>query len=363
MSSALLADGPVAPAKSGGRKAARKRFLMAAGGGIALIAVLGYGLDWFISGRFIETTDDAYVGGNVTDLAPQVSGVIQGIAVADNQLVHRGDLLIQIDPRDFAAAFRKAQAAVAGAQAALANLDATATLQDSEIVQAQAQIAAAQAQLSLARSNQVRYARLADANAGSRQDAQTADATRAEAEAAVQKSVAALAAARAELAVIATQKAEAQAALLGAQADRTTSELNLGYTQIRAPFDGVVGNRSAHVGGYATAGAQLISIIPAAGLWVDANFKEDQLAAIKPGQPVSIVADVDPDRKIFGHVQALAPASGAIFSILPAENATGNFTKIVQRVPVRITLDGDAANIGLLRPGLSVTAAVDTRSR
>jgi membrane fusion protein (multidrug efflux system) len=196
---------------------------------------------------------------------------------------------------------------------------------------------------------------------GSQQDSQTANATYTEDQAAVAKANAALTAAQAQLAVIATQKAEAQAAFLGARADQTLAAQNLSYTTIRAPFDGVVGNRSAHLGGYASAGAQLISIIPAAGLWVDANFKEDQLAGIKPGEPVSIVADIDPDQKITGHVQALAPASGAVFSILPAENATGNFTKIVQRVPVRITLDGQNAALGLLRPGLSVTASVNTK--
>jgi membrane fusion protein (multidrug efflux system) len=361
MSNALLADGALAPPKPATRKTSRKRLLIGAAGALALIAAAAYGLDWFTTGRFIETTDDAYIGGDVTDIAPQISGVITKIAVADNQLVHQGDLLIQIDDRDFAAALAKAQSAVAGDQATLANLDATRTLQLSLIAEAQAQIAAATAQTRLARSNQSRYASLAATNAGSRQDSETAAANLAQSQAALAKAQAALTAAQAQLAVIATQKAETAAALAGAQADETTANLNLGYTKIRAPFDGVVGNRSAHLGGYATTGAQLISIIPATGLWVDANFKEDQLAAIKPGQLVTITADIDPAAKITGHVQNLAPASGAVFSILPAENATGNFTKIVQRVPVRITLDGAAATLGLLRPGLSVTAAVNTK--
>jgi membrane fusion protein (multidrug efflux system) len=144
-------------------------------------------------------------------------------------------------------------------------------------------------------------------------------------------------------------------------ADESTAQLNLGYTEIRAPIDGVIGNRSAHLGAYATIGAQLVSIVPSNGLWVDANFKEDQLAAMRAGEPVTIVADIALGTKIRGHVASLAPATGAIFSILPAENATGNFTKIVQRVPVRIALDGDAATLGLLRPGLSVTASVNTK--
>jgi membrane fusion protein (multidrug efflux system) len=360
VSSALLGDGVVAPPKLALR-ASRKRMLIAAGGAVALIAVTGFGAEWFVSGRYIETTDDAYVGGDVTDIAPQVSGVIANIAVSDNQFVHKGDVLIRIDDRDFSAALAKARAAVAGDEAMLENLDATAVLQNSMIVQAQAEIAAAQAQAVLARSNEGRYARLAAANAGSQQDSQTAAANFAGAQAGVQKANAALTAARAQLSVIATQKSEAQAALAGGLAEETTASQNLGYATIRAPFDGVVGNRSAHLGGYAMAGAQAISIIPATGLWVDANFKEDQLARIKPGQPVRIVADIDPDEKITGRVQNLAPASGAVFSILPAENATGNFTKIVQRVPVRISLDGAAGALGLLRPGLSVTASVDTK--
>jgi membrane fusion protein (multidrug efflux system) len=359
MSSALLADKAVASSKAA--VGAARRRLMVAAGVVLLIGVIWYGADWFVSGRYVETTDDAYVGGDVTDIAPQVSGVVAKIAVADDQFVHRGDLLLQIDDRDFVAALAKARAAVAGDEASLANLDAMAVLQNSMIAQAQAQIASAQAQAVLARSNEGRYARLAAANAGSQQDSQTANANNAEAQAGVQKAVAALAAARAQLDVIGTQKAQARAALAGALAEQTTASQNLGYTTIRAPFDGVVGNRSAHVGGYAAAGAQAISIIPATGLWVDANFKEDQLARMKPGQVARVVADIDPDAKISGHVQNLAPASGAIFSILPAENATGNFTKIVQRVPVRITLDGAAGALGLLRPGLSVTASVDTK--
>jgi membrane fusion protein (multidrug efflux system) len=361
VSSALLADGAVAPAPQVTQKTSRRRLLVGAGAVVVLLAVIVYGFDWFTTGRFIESTDDAYVGGDVTDIAPQVSGVISRIAVGDDQFVHRGDLLVQIDDRDFSAAFAKAKAAVAGDQAMLANLDATTRLQYAMIEQAQAEIVSAQAQAVLARRNQGRYARLAGSNAGSLQDSQTADANNAEAQAGVQKALAALAAAQAQLDVITTQKAQAQAALAGALADQTAASQNLGYTIIRAPFDGVVGNRSAHLGGYAAAGAQLISIVPASGLWIDANFKEDQLARMKPGEPVSIIADVNPHAKITGHVVNLAPASGDIFSVLPAENATGNFTKIVQRVPVRISLDGAAGVLGLLRPGLSVTASVDTK--
>jgi membrane fusion protein (multidrug efflux system) len=343
-------------------RVSRKRLLLAGAGLLALLAAAAYGVQYWTVGQYIETTDDAYVGGDVTDLAPQVSGLIDRVAVTDNQAVHEGDLLVKIDDRDFRVAVDKARAAVTGEQASLANLAATRVLQLALIREAQAGVAAADAQLVLARDNQSRYARLAASQAGSLQDAQTAQAAFAQDAAAGDRAQAALAAAQAQLAVIDTQVAQAQAALASAQADLAAARLNLGYTEIRAPVDGVIGNRSAHLGGYATAGAQLVSIVPAQGLWVDANFKEDQLARMQPGDRVTIEADVLPGAKITGEVASLAPASGAVFSILPAENATGNFTKIVQRVPVRILLDGSAGELGLLRPGLSVTASVDTRA-
>jgi membrane fusion protein (multidrug efflux system) len=364
MSSGLLADGAEARPRTQTRtrKTLPRRHLAIAGGGLALlIAALWFGINWFTTARFIERTDDAYVGGDITSIAPKISGIISQIAITDNQTIHEGDLLVKIDDRDFIAAAQKAQAAVTGDQAALANLAATRNLQLSLIAEAQAQTAASAAQTELAASNQTRYRRLAASNAGSVQDSQTADATWQEAKADQAKSAAALTAAQAQLAVIGTQTQATQAALSGAQADLAAAKLNLGYTEIRSPIDGVVGNRNAHLGAYASAGDPLVSIVPLHGLWVDANFKEDQLAAIRPGEPVTIRADIDPGLKITGHVASIAPASGAVFSILPAENATGNFTKIVQRVPVRILLDGDAASIGLLRPGLSVTASINTK--
>src|SRR6202012_4896339 len=174
---------------------------------------------------------------------------------------------------------------------------------------------------------------------------------------------AALEAAQRQLDVIATQKQQTEAPLAGAIADRDTAQLNVGYTELRAPIDGTVGNRSARTGAYATVGSQLISLVPARGLWVDANFKENQLAKMRPGLPVTIEADVLPGETFHGHVASLAPATGAQFSVLPPENATGNFTKIVQRVPVRVALDGQDAKLGPLRPGLSVTVTIDTHEK
>ena len=332
--------------------------------GLALAITLGgigYGRYWWTVGRFIESTDDAYVGGDVTVIAPKVAGFIAEVAVTDNQAVLAGDLLVKLDDRDYRAALAKAAAAVAAQEATLANLDATRRLQESMIAQAEAEVAAAEAEVARSRFDVVRYGQLASNQYASLQRFQQADADNKKAIAAVEKAQAALAAARRRLDVIDTQKQQTRAALDEAIAERDLAQLNLGYTELRAPIDGVVGNRSARAGAYAMVGAQLISLVPAHGLWVDANFKESQLAHIRPGLPASIEADVLPGRVFHGQVASLAPATGASFSVLPPENATGNFTKIVQRVPVRILLDDGASTLGDLRPGLSVTAAVDER--
>jgi membrane fusion protein (multidrug efflux system) len=352
-------------AAAGGVQAARTRFprraLLWGGAALLAAAALAWGVNYWRYGQYIQSTDDAYVGGNVSALAPQVGGLVTEVAVTDNEAVHKGQLLIQLDDRPYLAALAKAKADVQAANAALANLDAQDTLQRAVILEAQAGIVSADAAVTLSAANQTRYNNLVNTNAASVQQAQTAHATYQQDLAAAQKARAALTAAQAQLGVIDTQKAQAEASLAAAQAEEQNAALNVQYTEIRAPFDGTVGNRAAHVGDYASAGSQLISLVPASGLWVDANFKEDQLAHMHPGQEVQISADISPDTKITGIVQSLSPASGAVFSLLPPENATGNFTKIVQRVPVRILLEDGAGNLGLLRPGLSVTASVDTK--
>jgi membrane fusion protein, multidrug efflux system len=320
-----------------------------------------YGYNYWTVGRFIQTTDDAYVGGDVSVMAPKVSGFIAQVAVTDNQPVHKGDLLVRLDDRDYRAALVRAEAMVAGQQATLANLDATRRLQDAVIRQAQAGIASADAETTRSRDDQARFETLSRSAAASIQSFQKAQADYKQAVAGGDKARATLDAAQQQLAVIETQKQQTRAALDAAIADRDTARLNLEYTELHAPFDGVVGNRSARVGAFAAIGSQLIAIVPARGLWVDANFKENQLATMQAGEAATIQADVLPDVTFHGHVASLAPATGAQFSVLPPENATGNFTKIVQRVPVRILLDGDASELGRLRPGLSVTASVDLR--
>jgi membrane fusion protein (multidrug efflux system) len=339
----------------------RKRILGLAIGA-ALVLGTVYGAHWWTTGRFIEDTDDAYVGGDVTVIGPKISGYITQLAVSDNQQVRAGDLLVKIDDRDYRAALAKADGAVAAQEALLANLDATAHLQAAIIGQARAGIAVAEAEATRAHDDEVRYRDLAGRSAVSVESAQRADATYKTARANDDKAEAVLTANERQLDVIASQKQQARAALIQAEAERDIAKLNVGYTELRAPVDGTVGNRRARVGTFAPAGSQLLAIVPAHGLWIDANFKEDQLARMHAGQPVVIHADVLPGRTFHGRLASLAPATGAEFSVLPPENATGNFTKIVQRVPVRIVLEKQDDVLGALRPGLSVVAEVDTRA-
>jgi membrane fusion protein (multidrug efflux system) len=360
--SAAVVDRDVSiPASQGIRKLGAKRLALYGAIGLGALAVLSYGYHWATVGRFIESTDDAYVGGDITVIAPKVAGFIDQVAVTDNQKVEAGQLLVKIDNRDYKAALTRVEAAAEAQRATLANLEATRHLQLALIAQAHAGIAAADAEVSRTRDDEARFRELSAHSAASVQVFQKAEADYKEAVAQAQKSRAAVDAAERQLEVIDTQKRQTEAALAEAVANVDLARLNLSYTELRAPIAGVVGNRSARQGAYASIGTQLVSIVPAQGLWIDANFKESQLARMQPGLRVSVKADVLPGHEFVGHVASLAPATGAEFSVLPAENATGNFTKIVQRVPVRVLLDGDASTLGRLRPGLSVTVDVDER--
>jgi membrane fusion protein (multidrug efflux system) len=361
MSSTVLGRETLPAATASARHVGRRLALA----GAALLALAGggwYGHDWWTSGRFIESTDDAYVGGNVTAIAPHVGGFVAAVLVADHQLVHAGQVLVRLDPRDEQAALDHATAVVAGRTAALDRLRAQIALQSATIRQQEAELAAKSAQAEYAAADAARYRSLAQSAAGSRQDAQHSASLDQQAHAAVQAAAAGVQAAQQTLAVLAAQIAEAQAAVAQAQSDLQTARLALGYTEIRAPIEGYVGNRAAEVGGYVAPGGYLLSVIPATGLWVDANFKEDQVAALLPGRAARVTADMLPGHVFRGHVVSLAPGTGAVFSVLPPENATGNFTKIVQRVPVRIALDPGDDALTLLRPGLSTLVRVDTRA-
>ena len=332
----------------------------------AVLAALAFGAwyahDWWTDGRFIESTDDAYVGGNLTSIAPHVAGFIELIPVRDHQLVQAGQLLVRLDARDYRAALDHAQAVVATAAATIDGLRAQLVLQQSTIQQQAAELTAHAAQAEYTAADAERYRSLAMTAAGSRQDQQRTTSLDTQARAAVLSAAAALQAARQRVPMLQARVAAAEADLARARADLETAQLDLGYTEIRSPIDGYVGNRAAQLGAYVAQGGYLLSITPAHGLWVDANFKEDQLAAMTAGRAASVTADVLPGHVFRGHVASLSPGTGAVFSVIPPENATGNFTKIVQRVPVRVLLDDADEKLPLLRPGLSTTVRVDTRA-
>ena len=340
-----------------------KRLALIALGCALALAASGYGAYWWAVDRFFQSTDDAYVGGDVTPISPHIAGFVAEILINDNEHVHAGQLLVRLDDRDVRAAVDHADAVLEQRTATLGSLRAKYELQQSAIRQASADLDAKAAQADFAKVDAERYHTLALSNYGSRQNAERTSALDAQARASVASAQAALAAAKQQLTVLNADISEAAAAVAQARADLETARLNLGYAEIRAPVDGYVGNRAARVGAYVSQGTYLLTIVPSQGLWVDANFKEDQLARMKAGQPASVVADTLPGHVFHGHLLSLAPATGAVFSVIPAENATGNFTKIVQRVAVRIALDDNDLNLDMIRPGLSTIATVDTRLR
>ncbi len=312
--------------------------------------------------RFQETTDDAYVQADIVIIAPKISGYLKTVGVADNQPVKRGDVLATIDPRDYEAAVEQAKADVAEAQASIDSASAQIVEQQALIDQAAAAVASDKANEVFAEQNSRRYDTLARSGYGSQQDAQQATAAIGSAKAVVAKDEAALAAAQKQVATLEAQLAEAKATLAHNQAVLDQAQLNLGYTTLRAPVDGVVGQRTLRVGQYVQPGTNLLAVVPLQATYVVANYEETQLTDVVPGQAVSISVDRFPERPVRGVVDSLAPASGQQFALLPPDNATGNFTKIVQRIPVKITLDPADPLAGRLLPGMSVTTTIDLRT-
>ncbi|MBR0828987.1 HlyD family secretion protein [Bradyrhizobium manausense] len=324
-------------------------------------AVAYYGHDYWINGRYLETTDDAYVKADSTIIAPKVSGYIAQVLVGDNQPVKAGQLLAEIDDRDFKAALGQARADVAAAEAAVRNLDAQIALQQPIIEQGTADVAAAEANLKFAQEEQTRYDGLMKTGSGTVQRAQQTDAALRTSTAQLQRSQSGLLAAQRKVDVLTTERAKAVAQLERARAVEQQAELNLSYTQIKAPVDGTVGARTLRVGQFVQAGTQLMAVVPLDQVYVVANFKETQLTHVRNGQPVELMIDGFHGTRLKGHVDSLSPASGLEFALLPPDNATGNFTKIVQRVPVKIVLD-DTRLKGLLRPGMSAEPTVNTKA-
>jgi membrane fusion protein (multidrug efflux system) len=338
-----------------------KRAALALALALGVAGATDFGYSYLTTGRYLESTDDAYVKADSTIISPKVSGYIAQVLVGDNQPVKAGQVLARIDDRDFKAALDQAHADVAASEAAVRNLDAQIALQQPIIEQGTADVAAAEANLKFAQEEQARYDGLMKTGSGTIQRAQQTDAALREKIAQLQHGKSGLLAAQKEVDVLTTERAKAVAQLDRARAVEQQAALNLSYTQITAPVEGTVGARSLRVGQYVQAGTQLMAVVPLDAVYVVANFKETQLTHVRNGQPVEIRVDSFHGTRLRGHVDSLSPASGLEFALLPPDNATGNFTKIVQRVPVKIVLD-DHNLTGLLRPGMSAEPTVDTKA-
>ena len=325
--------------------------------GASLLALSGaayFGWEYWMVGRFQVSTDDAYVKADNITISPKVSGYIGEVLVGDNEQVKAGQILARIDDRDFRVAFDQARADVEAAKAVVATKQALLTTQQSIIDAALATVGVAQANLIFAEQEDKRYSQLASTGYGSVQNAQQAASRIAAARASVARDTASRRSATTQLDVLKAELAQARATVARDEALLRQAELNLSYTTIVSPADGVVGNRTLRVGQYVQGGTQLMAVVPVAAAYIIANYKETQLAAVRPGQPVGIQVDMFPGVTFNGHVDSIAPASGQEFALLPPDNATGNFTKVVQRIPVKVVLDPGSPLAGELRPGMSV---------
>ncbi|RFB78464.1 HlyD family secretion protein [Methylovirgula sp. 4M-Z18] len=342
-------------------KRSLRRFILP----VALVAAVGYGgwkgYDWFTYGRFLVSTDDAYVKTDMSVLAAKVPGYIAAVPVTNNASVKAGDVLATIDDGDYRLAVQAAKDKIDTQDATIERIGEQEKMQGAQIDAANAQLTSAQAEQVRANAFFDRAAALVETAAGSKASLDTARADKDRAVAAVTSAKAAIDTAKANLAVLQAQKVEAVKGKDELQTALDKAERDLSFTVIRAPFDGVVGNKAAQPGQYVQTGTRLMALVPLDSAYIDANFKETQLGNIKPGQKVDIAVDAYSRRTIEGTVESLSPASGSEFSLLPPENATGNFTKIVQRLPVRIHIPQDVAQEGILRPGMSVVVDVHTR--
>ncbi len=352
---------PAKPGLGAALKANRKRLLM----GVAALAVAGlgwWGFNYATTGRYLVSTDDAYVRADATTLAAKVSGYVARVLVDDNSYVRAGAVIARIDDGDYRLAVDAARDKVATQQATVARIGRQVEAQQAGVTQAQAQLTSSQAQARRAQLELERQQKLAGNAYASQQTLEQAQANRDQADAAVAAGNAAVAAALANVDVFKAQQLEAARTLDELKTAQAKAERDLSFTEIRAPIDGVIGNRAVKVGDFMQIGQRFASLVPLDDVYIDANFKETQLGRLRPGQPVEVSVDALPEHDIEGRVASMSPASGSVFSLLPPDNATGNFTKIVQRIPVRIKVPAEVANRKLLRPGMSVVVKVNTRS-
>lgn len=321
-------------------------------------ALWGY---WFFYSRYIETTDNAYIEADMAIIAPRVAGYVSELMVNDNALVNAGDPLLRIEDQDYRAKVAQAEALVGARRAAMATIQSQITLQRAIIAQAEADVVSAQAERERVNADLVRYRELADVKATSRQQLDSAIAGARRSQAALDAANARLNAEQVRLQVYEARREEARAALGEADAHLTLARIDLDNTLLRAPVDGVIGNKHVQLGQYLRPGTQVLTVVPLPQVHVTANFKETQVKRMGVGQPVTLLVDAYPNAIINGYIESFSPATGSRFSLLPPENATGNFTKIVQRIPVRIRIPADIDLHEKLRPGMSVIATVDVR--
>ena len=351
----------VAPIAAAPKSGKRKPVLIGIGALLAL-AVAAYGVHYFLVGRFFVSTDDAYVRANNTTLGARVAGHVAAILPGDNVVVRTGDVIFRIDNGDYRIAVDAVRTKIATQQATIDRIGRQVTAFQSAVEQARAQLASADAGLKRAGLDYERQQALSAKGFASRATFEVSEAGRDQGAAAVKSAQAAYDAARDNVEVTKAQQEEARAQLAELQTSLAKAERDLDFTSVRAPVDGTFSNRLVSTGDYIVVGQRLGNVVPLDDVFIDANFKETQLKRIRPGQPVTISVDAYGHRKFAGFVDSIAPAAGSVFTLLPPDNATGNFTKIVQRLPVRIRVPKDVARQNLLRAGMSVYATVDTNA-
>ena len=339
-------------------KARLPRIAAATVAALVILAVIG----WYLDRARWQSTDNAFVKADTVIISPQIDGRVLAVRVGDNEAVTAGQVLVEIDPAEARAALAEAEASLAAAQAAVRNSDARAAMMRSMIAERQASVASAEAQARLSRADLERYAELNKRGWVAQQRVQSARAQSDQASAGVRQARASFAASQREASASVAERSQAMASVKQAQAAVDQAKLDLDYATIRAPVAGIVGARGVRVGQFVREGANLLSIVPVGDTYVVANFKETQVAKMRLGQRVEIRADAFGSERIGGRVESFSPATGSEFALIPVENATGNFTKIVQRVPVKIAIDPDEKLAGALRPGLSIRVKVDLHS-
>ncbi|WP_454255675.1 HlyD family secretion protein [Pseudomonas sp. Marseille-Q8238] len=332
--------------------------------GLTLLAGIVVAGGWYgLAEHAEQRTNDAFISADFTLVAPKVSGFVEEVLVQDNQRVEAGQLLARIDDRDYRAALAVAVAGVASAQAQLANTRATLERQAAVIEQAEATVQADTADVLFAQHELERYRHLAGQGAGTLQNQQQAQARFDTRRARQTQNRAALVATRKQTEVLTAQRDAARAAVQRAEAEQQRAELDLSHTRLQAPVAGMVGRRAVRVGAFVNPGDVLLAVVPLEQAFVVANFQETQLTHVRPGQVAEIEVDALPGERLRGHVESIAPATGVTFAAIAPDNATGNFTKVVQRIPVKIVLDADQPLVGHLRVGMSVDARIDTHSK